>query len=181
MNIYDFTVKNQDNEDISLAKYKGDVILVVNTATECGFTPQYEDLENLYEEFKDKGFEILDFPCDQFGNQAPGSDEEIHQFCSSRFGVTFPQFSKIDVNGPDAIPLFKWLEENAPFKGFEKNPQGLALAGMLKLKDKDYKKNNDVKWNFTKFLVNRDGEVIGRFEPTASNKKLKEAIEKALA
>lgn len=180
MNIYDFTVKAQDGQEVSLDKYKGDVLLVVNTATECGFTPQYEDLQKLYDDFSSKGFEILDFPCDQFGHQAPGSDEEIHTFCTGRYGVTFPQFSKVDVNGPDAIPLYKWLEEQGPFQGFDKNPAGLGLAAMMKAKDKDYKKNNDVKWNFTKFLINREGEVIGRFEPTASNKKLTKAVEEAL-
>ncbi len=181
MNIYDFTVKAQDGKDVSLSEYKGKVLLVVNTATECGFTPQYEDLQKLYDEFHDQGFDILDFPCDQFGHQAPGSDEEIHQFCTARFGVTFPQFSKIDVNGENAIPLYKWLEEEAPFKGLGNNPSGLALKAMLAAKDKNYKKSNDIKWNFTKFLINREGDVVERFEPTASMKKVKEAVEKQLS
>lgn len=180
MNIYDFTVKNQEGQDVSLSDYKDKVLLVVNTATECGFTPQYEDLQNLYDEFHKDGFDVLDFPCDQFGNQAPGSDEEIHTFCSSRFGVTFPQFSKIDVNGPDAIPLFKWLEEEAPFEGLGNSPAAIGLKAMLKAKDWNYKKSNDIKWNFTKFLVGRNGEVIARFEPTADMSKVKAAIEKAL-
>lgn len=180
MSIYDFKVKAQDGKEVSLDEYKGKVLLIVNTATECGFTPQYEDLQNLYDKFHDQGLDILDFPCDQFGNQAPGTDEEIHTFCTGRFGVTFPQFSKIDVNGPNAIPLFKYLEEEAPFKGLGMSPQAIALAGMLKLQDKNYKKSNDIKWNFTKFLVSRDGKVLDRFEPTTSMKKVDEAVEKAL-
>ena len=118
MNIYDFSVKTRTGEDVSLTDYKGKVLLIVNTATGCGFTPQYDELQDLYEEFKDQGFEILDFPCNQFANQAPGDDEEIHSFCTGRFGITFPQFAKIDVNGENAIPLYKWLTENTTFKGF---------------------------------------------------------------
>lgn len=180
MNIYDLSVKAQDGSDVSLADYKGKVLLIVNTATGCGFTPQYDELQDIYEEFAEKGLEILDFPCNQFGEQAPGSDEEIHTFCTGRFGITFPQFSKIDVNGENADPLYKWLRDNSKFEGFGKSPAGLAMSGMLKLRDKDYKNNSDIKWNFTKFLISRDGEVLGRFEPTNSMKKLREEIEKAL-
>lgn len=181
MNIYDFSVKAQDGKEVSLSKYKGDVLLIVNTATECGFTPQYEDLQNLYDEFHDRGFDILDFPCDQFGHQAPGSDEEIHTFCTSRFGVTFPQFSKIEVNGKDASPLYKYLEENGPaFSGFDDSVMGQKLGAMLEANDKNYKNNNDIKWNFTKFLIGRDGQILNRFEPTAPMDKVKEAIENAL-
>jgi glutathione peroxidase len=180
MNIYDLSVKAQDGSDVSLADYKGKVLLIVNTATGCGFTPQYDELQDIYEEFAEKGLEILDFPCNQFGEQAPGSDEEIHTFCTGRFGITFPQFSKLDVNGENADPLYKWLRDNSKFEGFGKSPAGLAMSGMLKLRDKDYKNNSDIKWNFTKFLISRDGEVLGRFEPTNSMKKLREEIEKAL-
>lgn len=179
MNIYDFTVKAQDGSDVSLSDYKGKVVLVVNTATGCGFTPQYDELQDLYDEFKDNGLEILDFPCNQFGEQAPGDDEEIHSFCTGRYGITFPQFSKVDVNGENAIPLFKWLTENTKFEGFGMSPMGMMLSGVVKKNDKDYKKNGNVKWNFTKFLIDRNGEIVARFEPT-DMKSLKEKIEECL-
>lgn len=179
MSIYNFTVKTQDNNDISLEEYKGKVLLVVNTATGCGFTPQYDELQDLYEEFKDSGFEILDFPCNQFGEQAPGDDEEIHSFCTGRFGITFPQFSKVDVNGPNAIPLFKWLTDNTKFEGFGMSPMGVMLSGVVKKTDKNYKNNGNIKWNFTKFLINREGEIVARFEPT-DMKKLKDKIKECL-
>lgn len=179
MNVYDFIVKDRMGNDVSLGDYKGKVLLVVNTATGCGFTPQYKELQDIYEEFSDKGFEILDFPCNQFGEQAPGSDEEIHTFCTGRFGITFPQFAKIDVNGENASPLFKWLTENTKFDGFGVSPMSLILSGVVKKLDKDYKNNGNVKWNFTKFLIDRNGEIVGRFEPT-NMKKLKKAIEEVL-
>ena len=180
MNVYDFTVKAQDGSDVSLADYKGKVLLIVNTATGCGFTPQYTELQELYKEHKDDGLEILDFPCNQFAGQAPGTDDEIHEFCIGRFAITFPQFSKIDVNGDDAIPLYKWLTGNTKFEGFDKNPAGIALAQMLKLKDKDFKTSPAIKWNFTKFLIGRDGEILARFEPMANMNKVKAAVEAAL-
>lgn len=179
MRIYDFKVKTRDGNEVFLSDYKGKVLLVVNTATDCGFTPQYDELQNIYEEYKDKGLEILDFPCNQFGEQAPGDDEEIHSFCTGRFGITFPQFSKIDVNGNNAIPLYKWLTENTKFEGFGKNPMSLILTGVVKKMDKNYKNNGSIKWNFTKFLIDRNGEIIARFEPT-DMKKLKAKIEEYL-
>ena len=179
MNIYDFTVKAQNGSEVSLSDYKGKVLLVVNTATGCGFTPQYDELQDLYVEFKEKGFEILDFPCNQFGEQAPGDDEEIHSFCTGRFGITFPQFSKVDVNGEHAIPLFQWLTENTKFEGFGMSPMGMMLSGVVKKNDKDYKNNGKVKWNFTKFLIDRNGEIVARFEPT-DMKNLKEKIAECL-
>lgn len=179
MNVYDFTVKAQDGSEVALEAYRGKVLLVVNTATGCGFTPQYDELQDLYEAFKDRGLEILDFPCNQFGGQAPGDDEEIHSFCTGRYGITFPQFSKVDVNGDNAIPLFKWLTENTKFEGFGASPMGVMLSGVVKKTDKDYKKNGNVKWNFTKFLIGRDGEIVARFEPTEM-KKLKAKIEECL-
>lgn len=179
MSIYDFSVKTRKGEDVSLSNYKGKVLLIVNTATGCGFTPQYKELQELYTEFKDQGFEILDFPCNQFANQAPGNDEEIHTFCTGRFGITFPQFAKIDVNGEKAIPLYKWLTENTTFNGFGKSPMGFVLSGMVKKSDKDYKNNGNIKWNFTKFLINRDGNIVERFEPT-DMKNLKAKIMKLL-
>ena len=180
MCIYDFTVKAQDGSEISLADYKGKVLLIVNTATGCGFTPQYEELQELYDACHDQGLEILDFPCNQFGQQAPGDDEEIHSFCTGRFGITFPQFSKIDVLGENAIPLYKWLSENTKFEGFGMSPMAVMMNGIAKKMDKDFKKNGNVKWNFTKFLIGRDGQIIDRFEPTANMKKLRAAIEQAL-
>ena len=180
MSVYDFIVKAQDGTEVALSDYKGKVLLIVNTATGCGFTPQYDELQDIYEEFQAKGLEILDFPCNQFGEQAPGSDEEIHSFCTGRFGITFPQFAKIDVNGDNAIPLYQWLVENSTFEGFGKGPKALAMSGVMKLMDKDYKNNSKIKWNFTKFLISREGEIIGRFEPTNSMKDLRAAVEKAL-
>lgn len=179
MNIYDFTVKAQDGGDVSLSDYKGKVLLIVNTATGCGFTPQYADLQKLYEEHKADGFEILDFPCNQFMNQAPGSDEEIHDFCDSRYGITFTQFAKIDVNGENAIPLYKFLTANTSFAGFN-GPMKLVLNPVVKKMDKDYKNNGNIKWNFTKFLINRDGEIAARFEPTVSLDVVKAETEKLL-
>ena len=143
MNIYDFKVKATDGTEKSLADYQGKALLIVNTATECGFTPQYTGLQELYTKYADKGFEILDFPCNQFAGQAPGSSDDIHTFCTGRFGVTFPQFDKIDVNGENESPLFKFL----------KSKKGGLLGGRIK-------------WNFTKFLVDRDGNVVARFAPT---------------
>ena len=180
MSIYDYTVKARKGATLNLNDLKGKVLLIVNTATGCGFTPQYEALEKLYEKYHDQGFEVLDFPCNQFGHQAPGDEGEIHEFCIGRFAITFPQFSKIDVNGADAIPLYQWLTSNTKFEGFDKNPAGLALTTMLRAKDKDFKTSSDVKWNFTKFLIGRDGEIAARFEPMTNLKKVKAAVEAAL-
>lgn len=179
MNLYDFTVKAQDGTDVDLADFKDKVVLVVNTATGCGFTPQYEELQEMYDDLKDKGLEILDFPCNQFANQAEGSDEEIHTFCTGRYGITFPQYSKIDVNGENAIPLFKWLTENTKFEGFN-GPAKLMLTPIVKKMDKDYKNNGNVKWNFTKFLIDKNGEIVARFEPTADCKDVKARVEELL-
>ena len=178
MNIYDFTVKKQDGAEQPLSAYKGDVVLIVNTATECGFTPQYEQLEELYEKYKDRGFVILDFPCNQFGHQAPGTDDEIRAFCSSRFGVTFPIFHKIDVNGSGASPLFTYLKEQKGLKGFDySDERGEFMDGHLKkVAGPDYAKSDDIKWNFTKFLIGRNGEVLQRFEPTESMEKVDKAV-----
>ena len=180
MSIYDFTVKAQDGSEISLADYKGKTLLIVNTATGCGFTPQYADLQKLYDEHQKDGLEILDFPCNQFGGQAPGSDEEINSFCTGRFGITFPQFSKIDVNGENATPLYNWLTENTTFAGFDKSPAGLMMSGILKKIDKDYKNNSSIKWNFTKFLIDKNGQIVARFEPMTSLKKVSEKIKEVL-
>ncbi|MEY8353020.1 glutathione peroxidase [Lachnospiraceae bacterium 54-53] len=181
MSVYDFTVKTMDGGEKSLSDYSGKVLLIVNTATVCGFTPQYTDLQVIYEEYADKGFEILDFPCNQFGNQAPGDDEEIHSFCTGRFGVTFPQFSKIDVNGDQAIPLYHYLVSEKGFEGFDPAHE---LTPRLEEKfaqtNPNYKNEPDIKWNFTKFLVDREGNVTARFEPTADMKLVKEKISELL-
>ena len=179
MSIYDFAVKAQDGSQVSLADYKGKVLLIVNTATGCGFTPQYTELQEIYEAHQKDGLEILDFPCNQFGNQAPGEDGEIHDFCTGRYGITFPQFSKVDVNGENAIPLYKWLTENTTFEGFD-GPMGIMLSGIAKKMDKDYKKNGKIKWNFTKFLIDREGNIVARFEPTANLKKVQAKVEEVL-
>ena len=180
MTAYDFTVKTRKGEDVSLADYKGKVLLIVNTATGCGFTPQYEELQALYEKHQADGLEILDFPCNQFKNQAPGTDEEIHTFCKGRFGITFPQFAKIDVLGDDAIPLYKWLSSSTKFEGFGGGPMAMMMGGVVKTMDKDYKNNGNIKWNFTKFLINREGEIVARFEPTASMDKVTAKVEEVL-
>ena len=180
MNVYDFSVRARNGEEVNLSEYRGKVLLIVNSATGCGFTPQYDELEELYAAHKKDGFEILDFPCNQFGNQAPGEDEEIHEFCTMRFGIKFPQFSKIDVNGENAIPLYKWLTENTEFRGFGKSPMALLLAGVVKKMDRDYKNNGSIKWNFTKFLISREGSIVARFEPTEDMKVVAKRVEEVL-
>ena len=180
MNIYDFTVKTRKGEDGALSDFQGKVLLVVNTATGCGFTPQYKELQEIYDADHDKGLEILDFPCNQFGNQAPGDNEEIHTFCTGRFGITFPQYGKIEVNGENAIPLYKWLTENTKFEGFGKGPRALMMNGVAKKMDKDFKNNGNIKWNFTKFLIDREGNIVKRFEPTEDMETVKKAVEELL-
>ena len=180
MNVYDFTVKAQDGTEVNLSDYKGKLLLIVNTATGCGFTPQYDGLQDLYDAHQKDGLEILDFPCNQFMNQAPGSDDEIHTFCTGRFGITFPQFSKIDVLGENASPLYKWLSENTKFEGFGKGPAALAMKVPVMAMDKNYKNNGNVKWNFTKFLISREGEILARFEPTLDMKEVTKRVEEAL-
>ena len=165
--IYDFKVKDDAGREVSLSDYKGKVLLIVNTATRCGFTPQYKELEALYEKYRSEGLEILDFPCNQFGQQAPGTIEEIHQFCTANFDIQFPQFDKIEVNGANEHPLYTWLKAQKSFGGFDVNDQrGKMMDGMLRRQDADYDKKSDIKWNFTKFLVSRDGRVLKRYEPT---------------
>lgn len=167
MNIYDFVVRNNYGEQVCLDEYKGKVLLIMNSATKCGFTPQYDELQDLYEKFADEGFVILDFPCNQFGNQAPGTDAEIASFCDLTYGISFPTFSKIEVNGDNAAPLFKYLVGEKGFAGFDPEHQLTpTLEKMLSQADPDFKNKPDIKWNFTKFLIDRNGNVIERFEPT---------------
>ena len=168
MNIYDFNVRNAEGVEVSLKDYAGKVILVINSATECGFTPQYDSLQDLFEKYSDEGFVILDFPCNQFGHQAPGSDEEIVSFCDSTYGITFPIFSKIEVNGSNESPLYTFLKSQKGFAGFDpEHPLTPMLESSLERTDPNYKENSDIKWNFTKFLIDRQGYVVERFEPTA--------------
>lgn len=157
MNFYEYNVLNMNKEPVSLSQYKGKVLLIVNTATGCGFTPQYEGLENLYQKYRDRGFEILDFPCNQFGNQAPGTEQEIHSFCQLKYDVTFPQFAKIEVNGPNESPLYTYLKSQQ--------------KGVL---------SSNIKWNFTKFLVDKNGTVVARYAPTEKPENLESDIEKLL-
>ena len=179
MGIYNYTVKAQDGSEVALSSYKGKVLLIVNTATGCGFTPQYTELQELYDAHKADGLEILDFPCNQFANQAPGSDEEIHSFCTGRFGITFPQFAKVDVNGENAIDLYKYITANTTFAGFS-GPMGLMLKMVVKKADPDYKNNGNIKWNFTKILVDREGNIVKRFEPTEKMDEVKKQVEAIL-
>ena len=178
--VYDYTVTSNTGEEVPLSGYKGKVLLIVNTASKCGFTPQYEGLEALYEEYRDQGFEILGFPCDQFGNQEPGSNEEIAEFCSLNYGVTFPLMSKVDVNGENAEPLFRWLYSQKPFNGFDESDTGKFMDRMLSAGDPEYAGNPDIKWNFTKFLIDRKGKVAARFEPTVTPDQIKPKIEELL-
>ena len=180
-NVYDFTVKDRKGNEVSLSEYKGKVLLIVNTATRCGFTPQYEALEAMYKDYKDQGLEILDFPCNQFGQQAPGTEEEIHEFCTLNFGTEFPQFKKIEVNGENESPLFTYLKAQKTFEGFDLNDKlGKLLDEMLSKADPDYAKKSDIKWNFTKFLVDKEGNVVKRFEPTHDMKLVEEEVKKLL-
>ena len=172
MSIYDYTIKDRQGNVISMETFRGKVLLIVNTATGCGFTPQYEGLEKLYESYHDKGLEILDFPCNQFGNQAPGTDSEIHEFCTLKYQTQFDQLSKTNVNGENEEPLFGYLKSQKGFEGFDL--KGMILAPIVKKMDPDYKNNSAIKWNFTKFLVDRDGNVVARFEPTITPEKIEE-------
>ena len=181
MNIYDFIAKKNIGEENSLAEYKDKVILIINSATECGFTPQYDNLQDLYEKYSDQGFVILDFPCNQFGKQAPGSNEEIASFCESRYGVSFPIFYKIDVNGENANPIFEYLKSQQGFRGFDKeHPLSSILTSMLERENPDYASSPDIKWNFTKFLIDREGKVVERFEPTTDMYYVEEKVKELL-
>ena len=180
MSYYDYSVPAKDGSEVSLKEYEGKVLLIVNTATGCGFTPQYEDLERIYAEFRDQGFEVLDFPCNQFANQAPESDEEISQFCTLKFGTEFPQFKKVDVNGDTALPLFADLATEMPFSGFGKGLKNVALEQFTKANNKQFGDKAYIKWNFTKFLVDREGKLVARFEPTADMAEVEAAVKELL-
>ena len=179
MSIYDFKVKNRKGEDISISEYKGKVLLIVNTATGCGFTPQYEGLEKMYKEYHDKGLEILDFPCNQFGNQAPGTDDEIHQFCQFKYNTSFDQFTKIDVNGENESPLYTYIKNKAKEDIIEGMKNKIAMKTIEKIST-TCKKDGDIKWNFTKFLINREGDVIARYSPVYKPEDMEDKIKELL-
>ena len=178
--IYDFTAESNKGEVVSFSDYKGKVLLVVNTASKCGFTPQYDGLEALYQKYKGKGLVVVGFPCDQFGHQEPGSNEEIEAFCRLNHGVTFPLMAKSDVNGENANEVFKWLYAEKPFAGFGDSDTGRFMDGMLSRGNPDYASNPDIKWNFTKFLIDRKGRVVARFEPTVTPEEMEEEIKALL-
>lgn len=181
MNIYDFVVNDISGNPISLEDYKGKTLLVVNTASKCNFTPQYDDLQKLYDKYQARGFEILGFPCNQFNEQDPGSSEEINSFCQRNYGVTFPIFEKIDVNGKLAQPLFKYLKESVPFKGLDiSNSTNKILNAILNDKFPEFNAGNAIRWNFTKFLIDNNGDVVKRFESSVEPMEIELDIQRIL-
>ncbi len=178
--IYDFSLPKTDGSELNLADNKGKVMLIVNTATGCGFTPHYEPIEKMYEAYHDQGFEVIDVPCNQFAGQTPGTDDEIHEFCQLKYNTQFEQMKKSDVNGENELPLYTYLKSQKGFEGFGKGAKALAMSVMLKKIDKNYKENPDIKWNFTKFVVDRDGNVVARFEPTADMSEVEACVKSLL-
>ena len=181
MGIYDYKAKKRDGSEVSLGDYQGKVLIIVNTATGCGFTPQYVGLENLYKKYHEKGLEILDFPCNQFGHQAPGSDDEIHQFCTAKYNTTFDQFAKVEVNGENADPLWNYLKEQDLE---EKVTGGLKNKAAMKAVEKIAKSTGSekglIRWNFTKFLVDKKGNVVARFAPTTKPEEFEADVAKLI-
>lgn len=181
MSVHQFEVEKVNGQKVSLKDYKDKVLLIVNTASKCKFTPQFDDLQKIYSEYQDKGLEILGFPCNQFGEQEPGTSEEATSFCQINYGVKFPIFAKIEVNGDNAHPLFQYLKNEAPFKGFdESNVQEKLLKMMIIDRNPEWLVGNEIKWNFTKFLIDKDGNVLRRYEPTADMEQLSRDIEQLL-
>ena len=178
---YDYTLTSRTGGTVKMADFKGKVVLIVNTATGCGFTPQYAPVEKMYRAYHDKGLEILDIPCNQFGGQAPGSDDEIHEFCTVHFNTTFPQMKKSEVNGKNQLPLYAFLKTQQGFKGFGEGKMADILRGHLAKVNPGYEKNDDIKWNFTKFVIDRKGNVVARFEPPAETAEVETLIRKLLA
>ncbi|MBQ6442943.1 MAG: glutathione peroxidase [Lachnospiraceae bacterium] len=173
---YEQNVTAANGEVVSMKEYEGKVVLVVNTATGCGFTPHYKDIEAMYEKYHDQGFEVVDVPCNQFAGQTPGTDDEIHEFCTLHYNTQFPQMKKSDVNGDNELPLYTYLKSQKGFEGFGKGPKALAMGALLSKIDKDYKNNPDIKWNFTKFVIDRQGNVVARFEPTAKMEEVAKCV-----
>lgn len=181
MSVYEFSANTMDGKSVSLDRYQGKGLLIVNTASKCGFTPQYQELQALYDQYHDQGLEILGFPCNQFGEQEPGTGDEIMSFCQVNYGVTFPIFEKIEVRGQNAHPLFIYLTEQAPFKGFDLNhPIGERLSSVLQERFPEILEGDSIKWNFTKFLIDKEGNLAGRYEPTTAPATMKEDIEALL-
>lgn len=175
MSIYSFETTLSTGEELQFEKYQGEVLLIVNTASKCGLTPQYEELEELYKTHKEKGFEIIGFPCDQFGGQEPGTDEEISEFCSINYGVSFPLAQKTEVNGEEANPVYGYLRSQAP------GDEDFDESGTLQKEDRDMLESSDIQWNFTKFLIDRKGNVVHRFAPTVKPKAIEKVIEQLLS
>lgn len=178
--VYQFHATSNAGEDVDFSSFKGKVLLMVNTASKCGFTPQYEGLEALYQKYADKGLVVIGFPCDQFGHQEPGTDEEIADFCRLNYGVTFPLMSKVEVNGENAHPIFRWLYSEKPFAGFGEGERAGFMDQMMARRDPEYASNPDIKWNFTKFLLDRKGRVVARYEPTVAPESIEADIEALL-
>ena len=167
MGFYEYSVTDRKGSTVEMKDFAGKVVLVVNTATGCGFTPHYAPIEAMYEVLHEQGFEVLDIPCNQFGGQTPGNDEEIHEFCTLNYKTQFPQMKKSDVNGENALPLFQFLKSQKGFAGFGDSEMAGKMSAMLAGIDPEFEKNPDIKWNFTKFVIDREGNVVARFEPTA--------------
>lgn len=178
--VYEYSVQDRKGNEVSLGQYRGKVLMIVNTATGCGFTPQYKDIEEMYEKYHAQGFEVLDIPCNQFAGQTPGTDEEIHEFCTLKYNTQFPQMKKSDVNGENALPLYGYLKSQQGFQGFGKGPRAMMMSAMLSKIDRDYKNNPEIKWNFTKFIIDREGNVTARFEPTAAMSEVSDCVAKLL-
>lgn len=179
-NIYDYSVERADGTKLELSELKGKVIMIVNTATGCGFTPHYEPMEKMYELYHHKGLEIIDIPCNQFGSQAPGTDDEIHNFCTLKYNTQFPQMKKSDVNGANELPLYTYLKSQQGFGGFKGGKLAGLLEGMLAKVNPKYMESPDIKWNFTKFIVDRNGTVVARFEPTEDMAEVEECVKQLL-
>lgn len=180
MSIYDFELEDNQGNKVKLEDLRGKVLLIVNTATRCGFTPQYKALEDLYREYRDQGLEVLDIPCNQFLGQAPGDDQEIQKFCSLKYHTTFPRMKKSDVNGAQELPLYTFLKSQQGFQGFGRGVKAMGMSLLLRQRDWNYKENPDIKWNFTKFLVDRDGRVVARFEPTESMDHVRRCVSECI-
>ena len=179
MSIYDYSLTDRKGKEIKLDDFKGKVLIIVNTATGCGFTPQYEGLEKLYKEYHDKGLEIIDIPCNQFGNQAPGTDDEIHEFCALKYNTSFDQFTKADVNGENETPLYTFLKEQIKEDKIKGIKNKMAMKAVEKISTTT-KKDGDIKWNFTKFLVDKEGKVIERYSPTYTPEDMEADIKKII-
>ena len=179
MSIYDYSIIDRNGKKVNLIDYEGKVLIIVNTATGCGFTPQYEGLEKIYKQYNAKGLEVIDIPCNQFGSQAPGTDEEIHEFCTLKYNTSFDQFAKADVNGENELPLYTYLKEQIKEDKIEGIKNKMAMKAIKKM-SKTTKKDGDIKWNFTKFLVDRGGKVVERYSPTFKPEDMEEAIKKII-